>query len=103
MSIADRFTTALTLSDCTLAALVAHAGCSKQTGAAIVHRMRKAKEMHICKWLMADPAGGRLYPRPVYRLGPGEDAEKPARKPRDRDRHRPITRVASVFHLGGAL
>lgn len=80
-----------------LAELARELGATVQTMSSVIGRMHTDERVHIQRWTMADAAGGRCYPRPVYALGPGADAAKPARMPRRCGRNRRRTTVASVW------
>lgn len=51
---------------------------SKRHALEYIAELRKRGLVHISKWVREVEQLGRMYPRPVYAAGPGEDAPKPA-------------------------
>ena len=59
--------------------LAARITCDRRTLTEAIKMLRQYKILYISTWLRTPQDGKRAYTRPVFALGPGPDAPKPAR------------------------
>jgi hypothetical protein len=98
------------LGDMTVLETARHLRINRDSAAALLQNLRTPsprfpeKRVHICGYTYDDEEG-RHYPRPIYRLGPGDDAKKPKAKTEKqkvtkyREARRARNRSSFVFNL----